>query len=78
LGFGFHLEEDAEEFLDFFVSGFNKRGFLGGGNPSASDRDLFGIGDGGDDEHGDEVGGSNTESSGGGEDEEGVVLLLLL
>lgn len=78
LGFGFHLEEDAEECLDFFVSGFNKRGFLGGGKPSASDRDLFGIGDGGGVEHGDEVGGSGTESSGGGEDEEGVDLLLLL
>jgi len=78
LGFGFHLEEDAEEYLDFFVSGFDKRGFLGGGKASASDRDLFGIGDWGGVEHGDEVGGSGAESSGGGEDEEGVVLLLLL
>ena len=78
MGFDFHLEEDAEESLVFFVSGFDKRGFLGGGKPSASDRDLFGIGGGGGVGHGDEVGGSGAESSGGGEDEEGVLLLLLL
>ena len=78
LGFGFHLEEDAEECLDFPASGFDKRGFLGGGKPNASDRDRFGIGDGGGVEDGDEVGGSSTGSSGGGEDEERVDLLLLL
>jgi len=75
---GFHFEEDAEGCLDFFASGFIKRGFLGGGKPSASDRGLFAVGDEGGVENGEEVGGSGAGSSGGGEDEEGVDLLLLL
>ena len=74
--FDFHLEEDD---LVFFASGRGKRSFLAGGREfSTSDRDLFGIGDEGGVEDGEEVGGSVAGSSGGGGDEERVDLFLLL
>lgn len=77
--FDFHFEEDAEDDFLFFGSGCVKRGFFAGGRePSTSDRDLFGTGDEGGVEDGEEVGGSGAGSSGGGEDEERVDLLLLL
>lgn len=63
----------------FFASDCVKRGFFAGGRKlSTSDRDLFGIGDEGGVEDGEEVGGSGAGSSGGGEDEERVDLFLLL
>jgi hypothetical protein len=77
--FDFHFEEDAEEVLVFLESGCVKRGFFAGGRKlSTSDRDLFGIGDEGGVEDGEEVGGSGAGSSGGGEDDERADLLLLL
>ena len=79
LGFGLHFEEDAKEDLGFFASGRVKRGFFAGGpKVNASVRDLFGMGDEGGVEDGEEVGGSGAGSSGGGEDEEIVDLFLLL
>lgn len=79
LGFGFHLEEDAEEDLNFFASGCIKRDLFGcGGKVSAADRGLFAVGGEGGVGDGEEVGGSGAGSSGGGEDEERVDLLLLL
>lgn len=79
MGFDFHFVEDEDEDLIFFASGCDKRGFLAGGRKlSTSDRGLFGIGDEGGVEDGEEVGGSGAESSGGGEDEDRVDLLLLL
>ena len=75
LGFGFHFEEDAEEGLYFFALGCVKRGFL---KLSASDRDIFAVGDEGGVEDGEEVGGSGARSSGGGDDEGRAGLLLLL
>ena len=78
LVFDFHFEEDAED-LNFFASSWVKRGFFADEREfSTSDRDLFGIGDEGGVEDGEEVGGSGAGSSGGGEDEERVDLLLPL
>lgn len=76
---GFHFEEDVEEDLVLFALDCDKRGFFAAGwKMRASDSDLFGIGDEGGVENGEEVEGSGARSSGGGEDEERVDLLLLL
>lgn len=65
--------------MGLFALGCGKRGFFASGPKTrASDRDLFGIGDEGGVEDGDEVEGSGAGSSGGGEDEERVDLFLLL
>jgi hypothetical protein len=57
----FHFEED----LILFASGCDKRGFFADGRKlSASDMDLFGTGDEGGVEDGEEVRGSGAGSSG--------------
>lgn len=73
--FGFHFE-DAED-LDFFASGFVKRGFFTDERKlDESEKDLFAAGDEGGVEDGEGVGSSGAGSPGGGEEEEEADLLL--